>query len=297
MMVKSSIQPLEIVVGDQIMHFASVQEFEFSLNGRTALPASKMSELMKLSLRELKAEAVTIEELEKRFQSLLTLSGDTTIRRAMTRFDPTIFSKDNDWRSIIAGLNDCDDEYKEFKLAALRKYLEYLRSRKAVLRDIYRQKQVQQAQANQGQEARDHTVFGSVDKLSATSNLESTMSGPTSDATQMFQQVRKKEPVTRRLPRGEPVMIHVKSGENIEISLSKHKFWLTATAGLELVDEEGQHYMLAKGRNVIGRDMECDISLSPTLKDVSRKHLIIEILGDNRLKLTDLSSHGTTVTQ
>ena len=291
---RSSIEPLKIVIGDKVMRFASVQEFEFSLNGRTALPAQKMSELMKLSPRELKAEAVTIEELEKRFQTLLERSEDITISNALTRFDPTIFSKDNDWRSIITGLNECAEEYKEFKLAALKKYMQYLRSRKTILQDLYFQKK---AQANQDLEARDHTVFGSVDKLSATANLESTMSGPVSDVTQMFKQVRKKEPVTRRLPKGEPVMIHIKSGENVEISLSKHKFQVTFAAGLELIDEEGQHYMLAKGRNIIGRDMDCDISLSPTMKDISRKHLIIENLGDNRLKLTDLSSHGTSVTQ
>jgi hypothetical protein len=284
--------PMELAIGNQRMRFTSVEEFEFSLNGRTSIPARKMSELMKLAPRELKAEAVTIEELEKRFQTLLERAEDTTISNAMMRLDPTIFSKDNDWRSIIAGLNECGEGAREYKLAALKKYLQYLRSRKAVLMDLYRQKQV-----HADQEVKDHTIFSSVDKLSATANLESTMSGPTSDVTQMFQQVRKKEPVTRRLSKGEPVIIHIKSGENVEISLSKHKFWLTATEGLELIDEEGQHYMLAKGRNLIGRDMECDISLSPVLKDISRKHLIIENLGDNRLKLTDLSSHGTTVTQ
>lgn len=287
-------EPLEIVIGDKVMRFASVQEFEFSLNGRTALPSQKMSDLMKLSPRELKAEAVTIEELEKRFQSLLERSEDITISNALTRFDPSIFSKDNDWRSIVIGLNDCGEEYKEFKIAALKKYLQYLRSRKAILKDLYFQKQ---AQADKDLEVKDHTVFGSLDKLSATAHLDSTMSGPTSDVTQMFQQIRKKEPVTRRLPKGEPVMIHIKSGEYVEISLSKHKFRVAVTAGLELIDEEGQHYMLAKGRNIIGRDVECDISLSPTMKDISRKHLIIENLGDNRLKLTDLSSHGTSVTQ
>lgn len=291
---RSSMEPLEIVIGDKVMRFASVQEFEFSLNGRTALPSQKMSDLMKLSPRELKAEAVTIEELEKRFQSLLERSEDITISNALTRFDPSIFSKDNDWRSIVIGLNDCGEEYKEFKIAALKKYLQYLRSRKAILKDLYFQKQ---AQADKDLEVKDHTVFGSLDKLSATAHLDSTMSGPTSDVTQMFQQIRKKEPVTRRLPKGEPVMIHIKSGEIVEISLSKHKFRVAVTAGLELIDEEGQHYMLAKGRNIIGRDVECDISLSPTMKDISRKHLIIENLGDNRLKLTDLSSHGTSVTQ
>lgn len=287
-------KPMELTIGDQLMRFSTVEEFAFSLNGRTALPAQKVSALMKVSPRELKAEAVTIEELEKRFQALLDRSEDVTINRAMMRLDPTVFSQDHGWRKIIAGLNECGDEYNDFKLVALKKYLQYLNSRKTILNDLYAQKQ---AQADQDKEPKDHTVFGSVDKLSATAALESTMSGPGSDVTQMFRPAPKKAPVTRRLPRGEPVILNLRSGEVIEIRLSKHKLWLNSTSGLELVDEEGQHYMLTRGRNVIGRDMECDISLNPVLKDVSRKHLIIEDLGDDQLKLTDLSTHGTFVTQ
>ena len=220
-MAKSSTEPLEIVVGDKVVQFASVKEFEFSLNGRTSLPAQKMSELMKLSPRELKAEATTIEEVEKRFQDLLSRSEDTTISRAMTRFDPTIFSKDNDWRSIITGLNECGEEFREFKLAALKKYLQYLRSRKAVLKDIYLQKKVQ---ASKDEEIKDHTVFGSIDKLSATSNLESTMSGPASDVTQMFQQARKKEPVTRRLSRSEPTISRrVRSSPRLNMAATRKR--------------------------------------------------------------------------
>lgn len=292
---KSSIQPLELVVGDQIMRFASVQEFEFSLNGRTALPSQKISALMKLSPRELKAEAFTIAELEKRFFSILQRSEDITINSAMSKLDPTIFSQDHGWRSIIAELNECGEEYRDFKLAALKKYMQYLASRKTLLMGLYTEKKAIMEKAD---EIKDHTMFSKVDKLSATSNLESTMSGGSaSDATQIFQPVRKREPVTRQLPRGEPVIIQLRFGEDVEIKLSKHIFKLAWTSGLELIDQEGQHYMLAAGRNLVGRDSECDISLNPSLKDISRKHLIIENLGDNRLKLTDLSTHGTSVTQ
>jgi len=292
---KSSIPPLELVVGDQIMRFASVQEFEFSLNGRTAVPSQKISALMKLSPRELKAEAFTIAELEKRFFALLQRSEDITINTAMSKLDPTIFSADHGWRNIIAELNECGEEYREFKLAALKKYMQYLASRKTLLMGLYTEKKALMEKAD---EVKDHTMFSRSDKLSATANLESTMSGGTaSDATQIFQPVRKRTPVTRQLPKGEPLILQVPVGEEIELKLSKHKFRLSNTEGMELIDQEGQHYILSKGRNVVGRDMECDISLDPTMKDISRKHLIIEYLGDNRLKLTDLSTHGTSVTQ
>ena len=102
---------------------------------------------------------------------------------------------------------------------------------------------------------------------------------------------------TRRLPKGEPVIITLPSGDDLDLSLSKHKFRLFWRQGLVLVDKEGNNYLLGLGKNVIGRDVDCEVSLNPSMKDISRKHLIIENLGNNRLKLTDLSSHGTTVTQ
>ncbi|MGH8119306.1 MAG: FHA domain-containing protein [Gammaproteobacteria bacterium] len=292
---KASVIPLEIVIGDQIMRFPSVQEFEFSLNGRTAVPSQKISALMKLSPRELKAEAFTIAELEKRFFTMLQQAEDITINTAMSKLDPTIFSADHGWRGIIAELNECGEEYREYKHAALKKYMQYLASRKTLLMGLYTEKKSIMEQAD---EVKDHTMFSKMDKLSATANLESTMSGGSaSDATQIFQAPPKRKPVTRHLSKGEPVIIQINTGENIELKLSKHKFRLSNVEGMELIDQEGQHYFLSKGRNVVGRDMECDISLNPAMKDISRKHLIIEYLGDNRLKLTDLSTHGTTITQ
>jgi len=295
MKTKSSTLPLELVIGDQIMRFSSVQEFEFSLNGRTAVPSQKISSLMKLSTRELKAEAFTIAELEKRFFALLQQTEDVTINTAMSKLDPTIFSSDHGWRGIIAELNECGEEYREYKLAALKKYMQYLASRKTLLMGLYTEKKSMMEKTD---EVKDHTMFSKLDKLSATANLESTMSGGSaSDATQIFQPARKRKPVTKQLQKGEPLIISLETGEDIELKLSKHKFKLSHVDGMELIDQEGQHYLLSVGRNVVGRDMECDISLDPAMKDISRKHLIIEYLGDNRLKLTDLSSHGTSVTQ
>jgi FHA domain. len=201
----------------------------------------------------------------------------------MQKLELAIFSQDHGWRNIISGLKDCGDEFNEFKFIALQKYMQYLNSRKTILKDLYTSKQAPAEEE---------------DRLSGTASLDSTLFVSVRDLKQSARQIpRKATPVTRRLPKGEPVIIRLETGAEIEIKLSKHIYRISCVAGIELIDQEGQHYMLAKGRNMIGRDSDCDICLDTSLKDISRKHLIIDNLGDNRLKLTDLSSHGTSITQ
>ena len=287
-------KPLELVIGrKQTMRFVSPEEFEFSLAGRTSVPSQKISALMKHTPHELKAEAATIDELEQRLQTMLVRLEDASINRAMMGLDPAVFSHDHDWRSIITGLNECGEEYREFKIIALKMYMQYLHSRKVLLKDIYAERR---AMAMQGNEVKDTPVAGG-DNLGSTSSPDSALSGTVSDVSLPARNERNLEPVLRRLPKGEPVVVHILAGENIEIRLSKHKFRLMGNGGLALVDPKGQHYPLARGRNMIGRDTECDISLNPSLKDISRRHLIIENPGDNQLKLTDLSTYGTFVVQ
>lgn len=284
MMTKRISKPMELAIGDELMRFTSAQEFQFSLNGRTSVPSHKMSALMRLSPKEIKAEASTIDDLEKRFQAILDRAvGDPgSIGVAIQKLELAIFSQDHGWRSIISGLKDCGDEYNEFKFIALQKYMQYLNSRKTILKDLYTSK----------------LAPAEEDRLSGTASLDSTMFVPVRDLKQSVRQIpRKATPVTRRLPKGEPVIIRLETGEVIELKLSKHIYRISCSAGIELIDQEGQHYMLAKGRNMVGRDADCDICLDTSMKDISRKHLIIDNLGDNRLKLTDLSSHGTSITQ
>lgn len=285
---------IELPVDGQMVQFDSVKEFEYALSSKTTLPAQKMASLKKMAPRELKVEAGTIAELEKHFENLLANLEDVTINQVMMRLDPSIFSQDHGWRGIISGLNACGSEHRDYKLAALNKYMEYLRSRKSLLQDLYDAKMAEMAEG--GEAGHDRTRFVQ-DKLSATASLNSTMSGTASEAMHKMKTPRHDEPVTRRLPKGEPVIITLPSGDDLDLSLSKHKFRLFWRQGLVLVDKEGNNYLLGLGKNVIGRDVDCEVSLNPSMKDISRKHLIIENLGNNRLKLTDLSSHGTTVTQ
>ena len=67
-------KPLEIRVGDQILKFSSVADFEFCMTGRTSVPSKKIIEMVKFSTDQLKKEARTIKDIEKRFVEILSKS-------------------------------------------------------------------------------------------------------------------------------------------------------------------------------------------------------------------------------
>ena len=67
-------KPVELNVGDKTLRFCSIPDFEFCLNGRTSVPSKKISEMVKLSTKKLKNEAVTIKDIEKRFVNILSRS-------------------------------------------------------------------------------------------------------------------------------------------------------------------------------------------------------------------------------
>ena len=52
---------------------------------------------------------------------------------------------------------------------------------------------------------------------------------------------------------------------------------------------------LRVGKNIVGRDSACDVLINAAHRDVSRRHLIIEVEPGDRIRLTDISSHGTSL--
>ncbi len=124
-------KPVEIQVGEQQLKFSSIADFEFCMSGRTAVPSKKIIDMVKFSTDQLKKEAKTIKEIEKRFVGILSKSIEDTnsIDRAIRELDPVIFSQDHNWRDIISGLNVGDEELNPFRRIALVKYMQYLSAR------------------------------------------------------------------------------------------------------------------------------------------------------------------------
>ena len=275
-------KPVELNVGDQMLRFCSIPDFEFCLTGRTSVPSKKISELVKLSTKKLKNEAVTIKDIEKRFVNILSRSieNPNSINQNLREMDPSIFSQDHGWRSIIAALNEGGDDLNPFRRIALVKYMQYLASRQEIIKYLYSEKQ---SHANGSARAAEDGEE-QADKLSGTYILENTLFEPIKDD---------KNGEFERMPKGEVISLKIPAGKNIDVRLSKHRCLLSNNNGIEFIDQAGNHHPLIPGRNVIGRDVASTVKIDSSLRDISRLHLLIENLGNNKLQMTDMSSHGT----
>ena len=274
-------KPVEIKVGEQTLKFCSLEDYEFCLAGRTSVPSKKITGMVKFSLDELKKEAKTIKEIEKRFVNILSKSIEDpdSINRALREMDPQIFSQDNGWRAIIAALHDGEEELNPFRRIALVKYMQYLSSRQDIIKYLYSEKKkLYQSENGDNNEA--------ASEFKDTLLLENTVFEHMTDNASQVE--------LEKMPKGENVTIKMKANKEIPIMLSKHLCKLLgADKGTRFIDQEGRSYELKQGKNTIGRDSKSDIMMEPSLRDVSRMHLVIELDDTNTLYMTDLSAHGT----
>lgn len=284
MLSKLFTKPVEIKFGEQVLKFYSVVDFEFAMAGRIAVPSKKIAEMVKFSTDQLKKEARTIKDIEKRFVAILSKSIEDTnsINRALRELDPLIFSQDHSWRDIIGALNEGDDELNPYRRIALVKYMQYLSSRQEIIKYLYTEKK---ALLNEpiGKDTVNSPEFKD------TLILENTIFEPAPVNGE------DKGNAIERMPKGEAVTIALTPGEEVNVMLSKHHCTLSAKDGIQFTDQDGRTHPLIKGRNIIGRDSVSNIVIESSLRDVSRLHLVIENHGENVLQLTDLSSHGTYI--
>ena len=279
-------KPVQLQVGEHLVSFNSIADFEFCLNGRTSVPVKKITDMVKQPPQKLRKEATTIKEIEKRFVSILSRSIENpkSINQSLRELDLNVFSQDHNWRGIMSALNAGGDELNPFRRVALVKYMQYLAARQEVIKYLYSEKQsvanapVPTVEANNTSTA--------VDRLSGTLILESPIVESLKESS---------TDGLERLPKGEAVNIQLGNNREIAVRLSKHRCALSTRNGLEFIDQGGKHYPLGMGRNIVGRDPNSTIKIDSSLRDISRLHLMIENLGNNRLQLTDMSSHGTFI--
>jgi len=276
-------KPLELTVGDQVLKFCSIADFEYCMTGRTSVPSKKITQMVKFSVQQLKKEARTIKDIEKMFVAILShsIEDQNSISRALRELDTTVFSQDHGWRNMVIALNEGGDEFNPFRRIALVKYMQYLSSRQEIIKYLYSEKQKTSAEPVESANEKDVP-----NEFRDTLILENTILGPAEEEDS-------KNINFERMPKGEAVIITLVPNSEIEISLSKRKCKLVANDGIKFIDQAGKQYELVIGRNVIGRDTVSTINIDPSLRDVSRLHLVIENLGENSLQLTDMSSHGT----
>ncbi len=270
--------PLKFELDGRALSFASLDEFAFSLSGRTQMAADRVTNLMQLTPGELRSEATDIRDVERRFVDLLAdaLKDPGAVGELLRSIDADLIAEDNQWRAIMAALVGEGPGFDEYKHMALVKYLQYLAARRDIVKSVY-------AQRFAGQEplvGQDPAVDGNA---RATLIIDEDAEPDTESSQIRFE----------RLPHGETVRVRMPSNGALSILMSRHKFQLFAADPPRLTDDNGVNYPLISGVNVIGRHPDNDVVVGGWYRDVSRKHLMVDASDSGNLSLTDLSTHGT----
>ena len=279
---------LDLLLNDIEVKFNSPADFEFALGGRTSLPSDKISRLVGMSDDDLLREAEGIRKLEKRFSEILSsaMQSTTKLGPILKALDMSLVTQDNDWRAIIETLNGADDKFEEHKRLALVKYMQYLQARQDVIRTLYghrkeNAKEAAGALETRGQKMRETLIFDQSEEAGVGVGV-----GVGDGGEGM-----------RRLPKGEAVEFKVSSDQPLLVKIVRHECTISDDGGLTFTDEVNNSTPLIKGRYAVGRDAECEILLDSGYRDISRQHVIIDVDGDMRVWLTDVSSLGTFVPQ
>jgi len=276
---------LELSIDGERHVFQGPREFEFALSGRTCLPAPKIAALSRLSDDDLLREAEAIRAVEQRFAEALSgaLEDITTVGPVLKTMEPSIISQDNNWRSIISALNGVELISETYKKIALVKYMQYLTSRQEVVKSLYSNRHPRDANGVRSESGPD--VYRPTARFRETMLFD--LNG--------IPDLEHSETTFSRLPKGETVEVDLEEDRAVDLLLAKHQCRILLRDKLLFVDERGQNSELCVGRNVVGRDSTSDVIIDSTLRDVSRKHLIVESDGARQIKLTDISSHGTSL--
>ncbi len=270
---------------------SSLNAFEANLSQRTKVPPERIVEFLSCSNAELEQQARVIEEVERRFTTLLDRceKQPDNLGPFMRALDPKAFSRDHDWRSLVQALSRQGAGYEIHKRVALSKYLEYLSFRKELLNFICsRRKQPGQVGKLAGDMGK---ALGGPDERAAASLKQTDAFGMTRVAAMPMASDK-----YARLPEKETVRLKLRKGESLLVFLASHRFELKVREEeLELVEERGVSHHLPSSRSSIGRHIDNDVMLDSRYQEISRFHLIIERQEPATLRLTDISSFGTFV--
>ena len=301
---KRARKPLVLDLPGKTLAFSSPAEFEFGLASRIEFPVRKAARLVERSAEDLKAMAIKLRAVEKRFAAVFSrcLEQPYRIGELLGELESGLLSQDHDWRDIVEALCQHGPEYDDFKNIALVKYMQYLASRQAVLRSIYLEK-VQGGLELQTPEPREHAdeqpMLSSVLPISyrETALFDLDQGGGGGGGAGGSDGEDEGTQTLKSVPRGETICVRFIDGHELDIKLASHRYKLFPGKHFCLVDEaNGVTHLLRSGRNVIGRHSGNEVVIDPAYLAISRKHVIIEPVSENAALLTDISSHGTFIT-
>lgn len=263
---------LDLELDGRLLHFGRPDDFAFALAGRTAIPHRRLAQLGQFDTITLVREATALRHLEQRLFEALegSLQGRRSLHDALGAMGAGAFAPEFDWRGLFAALNRLGREFELFRRIAVAKYLQFLGAQQHVIGLFLRLHGKAGASLPESEEALFLDLPEGADEV---------------DGRRELVELRRGEPYELRLPRGEALALR----------LADRGFSLIAGQPVTLLDERGKVYALASGMNCVGRDLGNDVAVDTAYRTVSRRHLLIEVNGHDRLRLIDLSTHGTWV--
>ncbi len=276
MLQKIFTKPVELNINDKIITFKSFDDFEFALSARPTIPLAKVTDAIKSTSSELDLELNAIIVAIEQISELINQTSETgEVTKSLKAINSVIFSNDNGWRDIFFALKkDRSTESSKYKQIALAAYLKYLLNRQEMIQTIKSQLEKDNNHISSPEAAQFKTG-----ELDLDDNFDSN--------------VLAKELGLSNMPIGEAVSFDVKEGDQIALLLASYQCRLVVKDGITFIDNNNEEHPISKGVNKIGRGSDCKIRFTDTMQRISRLHMTINILDDNKLELTDLSTYGT----
>lgn len=249
-----------------------VNTLEAELLKRTKVPPNRVEEILAWTPQRVRREARSMSATLKRFAHAVVASMDDPPAADvfLRTLDLRVISRDHDWRKLFEAMRRGEVEQQPRRL--LVKYLQYLSFRKELLDYIQtRQKGLE-----------------TTEEFSAAKELELPL-----PARAQRKAVTNGGREFTRLPIGEPVDCTLHDGQQIEIMLARHRFRLVGGKPPCFVDQNGVMFFLRRGRNMVGRHPETEITVNPDFIDVSRAHLVMDWEPEGLFRLMDISTRGT----
>jgi hypothetical protein len=98
-----------------------------------------------------------------------------------------------------------------------------------------------------------------------------------------------------RMPKGQPIELRMESHQSLTLMLGTYRFVLVAGEPYRLVDDTDTDSQLSHGKNIIGRGGRSDVVVDACCTSVSRQHLILDVGSHQAIRLTDISSYGSSL--
>lgn len=277
-------------LGYQSETFASADEFSGFLKSRTGVSADAMSRLRELPLERLRKELAQTEAVYKlMLEALLqVVERNAPVAVLWRELDISVLPDEQNWPAILFAVSASETLPAGMKRESVERFLEYLRARKSLLRQIL-------SSRNGTRKGREHSVTAEVALDDERKGEPAMAKWPVADQDpeEVTVAARTRSRDYRRIKRDVAYAIHMSDGERLPLYLSRWKIVLSYSSGTLMLEEEGNHVSLPRGEHHAGRSSSCSAALGSAPQDVSRKHLRIENRGDGVIVIEDMSTKGT----